>query len=72
MIFVIALFEISAWALQPYFKKCVQIGQETAHLAPEETFPLLRAAGLEAEKMNLLRRDCPMNFKKDAAEKEIV
>ena len=46
----IRLFEISARALQPYFKKCVQIGQETAQLAPEETFPLLRAAGLEAEK----------------------
>ena len=46
----IRLFEISAQALQSYFKACVQIGQETAHLAPEETFPLLRAAGLEAEK----------------------
>ena len=32
------------------FKKCVQIGQETAPLPPEETFPLLRAAGLKAEK----------------------
>lgn len=46
----VCLFEISARALQSYFKACVQIGQETAHLLPEETFPLLRAAGLEAEK----------------------
>lgn len=46
----LALFESSARALQSYFKSCVQIGQETALLPPEETFPLLRAAGLEAEK----------------------
>lgn len=46
----VRLFEISAHALQPYFKKCVQIGQETAPLPPEETFPLLRDAGLKAEK----------------------
>ena len=44
------LFEISAHALQPYFKRCVQIGQETAHRSAEETFPLLREAGLQAEK----------------------
>ena len=43
------LFEISARALQPYFEACVQIGQKTAHLTPEETFPLLRDAGLKAE-----------------------
>lgn len=46
----VRLFEISARALQPYFKKCVQIGQETAHLPSEEIFPLLRDAGLKAEK----------------------
>lgn len=46
----IRLFEISAGALQPYFKTCVQIGQETAHLAPDETFSSLRNAGLHAEK----------------------
>ena len=46
----VRLFESSALALQSYFKSCVQIGQETALLPPEETFPLLRAAGLEAEK----------------------
>ncbi len=45
----IRLFEASAKALQPYFQRCVQIGQETAALAPMETFPLLRDAGVEAE-----------------------
>ena len=49
----VRLFEISARALQPYFKECVQIGQETAHLPPDETFPLLRNAGLKAEKTML-------------------
>ncbi len=44
------LFEISAHTLQPYFKRCVQIGQMTAHRTQEETFPLLRDAGLQAEK----------------------
>lgn len=46
----IPLFEASAEALRPYFAKCVQIGQETAHLPAEETFPFLRNAGLDAEK----------------------
>ncbi len=46
----VRLFEVSARALQPYFRGCVQIGQETAHLPPEETFPFLRTAGLKAEK----------------------
>ena len=45
----IRLFETSAQALRPYFQKCVAIGQETAHLTPEETFALLRQAGLQAE-----------------------
>lgn len=49
----VRLFEISAQALRPYFKACVQIGQETAHLPPEETFPLLRNAGLKAEETML-------------------
>ena len=43
------LFEASARVLQPYFLRCVEIGQETAALPPEETFPLLRQAGLQAE-----------------------
>lgn len=46
----IHLFEASARALKPYFAKCVQIGQETAQLPAAEVFPLLRKAGLEAEK----------------------
>ena len=43
-------FIVSANALQPYFEKCVKIGQSTALLPPYETFPALRKAGLEAEK----------------------
>ena len=43
------LFEASAKALQPYFQRCVEIGQETAALSPEETFAALRKAGLQAE-----------------------
>jgi len=43
-------FEASAHALTPYFSACVRIGQQTADLSPAQTFPLLRKAGLEAEK----------------------
>ena len=49
----IPLFEASAQALRPYFEECVRIGQNTAQLPPEETFPLLRAAGTETEKTML-------------------
>jgi len=45
----ISLFTASAYALEPYFRSCVQIGMKTASTAPEETFALLRAAGLQAE-----------------------
>lgn len=45
----VAHFIASAKALKPYFADCVQIGQETAHLPPEDTFPSLREAGLAAE-----------------------
>ena len=41
-------FLVSAKSLWPYFKECVAIGQSTA--SPEETFHLLRQAGLQAEK----------------------
>lgn len=43
-------FTASAKALHPYFKACVAIGQDTATKPAEETFYLLRQAGLEAEK----------------------
>ena len=43
-------FYASANALWPYFAKCVAIGQDTATQPPEETFRLLRKAGLAAEK----------------------
>lgn len=42
-------FTASAAALAPYFRRCAQIGQETAQLSSEETFDRLRAAGLQAE-----------------------
>ena len=47
------LFEASANALRSYFEECVRIGQHTAQQPPEETFPLLRAAGMEAEETML-------------------
>lgn len=43
-------FVASANALRPYYAECVAIGQNTAALSPEETFRLLRQAGLQAEK----------------------
>ena len=46
----IPLFTASANALRPYFQQCVCLGQQTACKSPEETFPLLRSAGLNAEK----------------------
>ena len=40
----------STTALLPYFIHAVEIGQETATLAPEETFARLRTEGLRAER----------------------
>ena len=45
----IRTFQASAAALSPYFHACVEIGMDTAGSAPDETFSLLRAAGLRAE-----------------------
>lgn len=42
-------FLSSAPALWPYFHACVQIGQQTAHQPPEETFAALRWPGKQAE-----------------------
>ena len=42
-------FLTSANALRPYFAQCVEIGQQTAHLQPTDTFRLLRQAGIQAE-----------------------
>ncbi|MBR3761886.1 MAG: triphosphoribosyl-dephospho-CoA synthase CitG [Lachnospiraceae bacterium] len=39
----------SAHAMKPYFLDCLQIGQSTRHMAPVDTFPQLREAGLKAE-----------------------
>ena len=46
----IHLFEKSANALETYFAECFSIGKNTAGLSPGEIFPLLRTAGMKAEK----------------------
>ena len=46
-------FVSSANALRPYFTECAKIGQQTSHLSPQETFRLLRQAGIRAEKTML-------------------
>jgi len=46
----IPLFTASAKALRPYFLQCARLGQQTAAQPPQVTFPLLRAAGVNAEK----------------------
>ena len=43
-------FVRSAHALRDYFFRCVRLGQENAENPPEALFPLLRQAGLQAEK----------------------
>ena len=43
-------FEDSANALLSYFEKCITIGINTSNKSPEETFYMLRRAGIEAEK----------------------
>lgn len=44
------LFEESAEALRPYFEDCFNLGVTTAGQPPEDTFFLLRQAGITAEK----------------------
>ena len=39
----------SANALKGYFQECFEIGQATAAQTPQETFPLLRQAGIRAD-----------------------
>lgn len=58
-------FVASAIALRPYFEECVAIGQDTATHAPEETFRLLRQAGLQAEKA-MYQATCGVNTHKGA------
>lgn len=43
-------FNASAAALAPYWGRCFQIGQETAKVAPADTFQTLRTAGQAAER----------------------
>lgn len=40
----------SAKSLNPYFEKCVRLGQQTQEKTAPEVFPLLKQAGIEAEK----------------------
>lgn len=46
----LAMFHRSAEALEGYFTECARIGMETAGEKSEDTFSLLRQAGLQAEK----------------------
>ena len=41
----------SANALNPYFYKCVEIGQSSKRLSPEECFSVLKKEGINAEKL---------------------
>lgn len=45
----LSTFTRSAHALEPYFARCVQLGQETAAQSPEKTFTRLREEGIRAE-----------------------
>ncbi len=58
-------FEASIEALGPYWEECVKIGQETAGLAPEDTFARLRIAGKQAEQ-DMLRATGGVNTHKGA------
>lgn len=55
----------STAALLPYLERAAAIGQETAHMTPEETFERLREAGLEAER-TMLRATGGVNTHKGA------
>ena len=61
----IHLFEKSAKTLEAYFLKCAQIGQKTAKESPAGVFPLLRAAGIDAEKQ-MFAATCGINTHKGA------
>lgn len=49
----LAAFEKSAAALEPYWERCVGIGQDSAEEPPKLAFARLRAAGLDAERAML-------------------
>ena len=55
----------STAALLPYLERAAAIGQETAHMTPEETFERLREAGLGAER-TILRATGGVNTHKGA------
>ena len=61
----VGTFERSIAALAPYWERCAQIGRETAGQTLEETFALLRRAGLEAEEA-MLRATGGVNTHKGA------
>ncbi len=58
-------FMDSAAALGPYFQRCATLGRETADRPPEETFRLLRQAGLRAEE-DMLSATAGVNTHKGA------
>ena len=58
-------FMASAAALGPYFQRCAALGRETADRPPEETFRLLRQAGLRAEE-DMLAATAGVNTHKGA------
>lgn len=58
-------FTASAEALGPYFRRCFLLGQQTAENAPEETFRMLRQAGIAAEK-EMYRATAGVNTHKGA------
>lgn len=61
----VQMFLKSAAALKGYFEKCVEIGQQTSKEPPENTFPPLKEAGIEAEK-EMLRATAGVNTHKGA------
>lgn len=49
----VATFKCSAEALRGYWGQCFKLGRESGGQAPDETFALLRRAGIEAERVML-------------------
>lgn len=58
-------FLASIYALAPYFEEAVEIGRQTRHLSPRETFDVLRQRGIRAEE-EMLRATGGVNTHKGA------
>ena len=61
----VATFEASAAALRDYWGQCFDLGRESGGKSPDETFALLRGAGIEAERV-MLRATGGVNTHKGA------